>query len=390
MSKRSPSVMISSTFYDLRQIRNDLANFILEELAYTPLLSELSSFPVDPDADTIENCRRRVESDADILILVIGGRYGFVDKKTAKSITNIEYLAARSKGIPVFVFIQKNVLDLLPTWRANPNADFTATVEDNRIFQFIEEIRSSDKVWTFEFELARQIIETLKTQFAYLMTEGLNFRLKFIEVSSLNTQNLSGESLRLILEKPKLWEARLFAQSLVDQIVAFKDLRRDYELGIALGIQEYISVDDFLEWLQTRIAEIIVITSSISKLVNVVLKKAFGPLGTPGDPEQITYATRKIASVYREAIEWSLRISRTRFDELVEPVKTEMTELTTDMIHSVETFGPDTLKQIDDVLSQPATDHPRTFESVLAINVPNIDRFTKLVNECIKKIKETR
>ena len=72
---RPPCVMVSSTFYDLRQIRDDLRQFI-EGLGYRPLLSEHPSFPIDPDTTTIENCRRRVEQDADILVLVIGGRYG--------------------------------------------------------------------------------------------------------------------------------------------------------------------------------------------------------------------------------------------------------------------------------------------------------------------------
>jgi hypothetical protein len=43
-------------------------------LYYRPLLAEHPSFPIDPDAITIENCRRRVEQDADTLVLVIGGR----------------------------------------------------------------------------------------------------------------------------------------------------------------------------------------------------------------------------------------------------------------------------------------------------------------------------
>jgi hypothetical protein len=92
--------MVSSTFYDLRQVRANLTRFITDEMGWIALLSELASFPVDPDADTIENCRRRVEQDADILIVVIGGRYGTVDFSATKSVTNLEYLAARAKGIP--------------------------------------------------------------------------------------------------------------------------------------------------------------------------------------------------------------------------------------------------------------------------------------------------
>ncbi len=72
MPGNAPVVMVSSTFYDLRQIRTDLAEFIEREVGYRPLLSEYPSFPIDPDADTIENCKQRVERDADILILLLG------------------------------------------------------------------------------------------------------------------------------------------------------------------------------------------------------------------------------------------------------------------------------------------------------------------------------
>jgi len=59
----APTIMVSSTFYDLRQIRADLSSFISDELGYIPLLSELPSFPIDPDFDIIENCRRRVNQN---------------------------------------------------------------------------------------------------------------------------------------------------------------------------------------------------------------------------------------------------------------------------------------------------------------------------------------
>src|SRR5262245_9934914 len=108
-----PKVMVSSTFYDLRHVRADLARFIADDLGYVPLLSELPSFPVNPDLDTVANCRARVEQDADIFILVIGGRYGSIDDKTDSSITNLEFLAARQKGVPVYSFIEKSILALL-------------------------------------------------------------------------------------------------------------------------------------------------------------------------------------------------------------------------------------------------------------------------------------
>jgi hypothetical protein len=103
-----PIIMISSTFYDLKQVRNELHQFI-EGMGYESLLSENSTFPIDTDLSTLENCKKKVEVYADILILIIGGRYGYIDKKSGKSITNLEYIEARNKEIPIYVFIEKNV-----------------------------------------------------------------------------------------------------------------------------------------------------------------------------------------------------------------------------------------------------------------------------------------
>jgi hypothetical protein len=102
MAGAAPAVLVSSTFYDLKQIRTDLKHFLTDDLGYRALLSEDPSFPINPDLTAIENCRRRVEQDADILILVIGGRYGSIDDRSAKSVTNLEYLGARAKAIPIF------------------------------------------------------------------------------------------------------------------------------------------------------------------------------------------------------------------------------------------------------------------------------------------------
>lgn len=46
---RLPTVFISSTCYDLKQIRVDLHNFIDEQLGYEAILSEFDSFPLEPE-----------------------------------------------------------------------------------------------------------------------------------------------------------------------------------------------------------------------------------------------------------------------------------------------------------------------------------------------------
>ena len=50
---RKPSIFVSSTCYDLKQIRQDIREFIEADLGYEAILSEYDSFPIDSDKDTI-------------------------------------------------------------------------------------------------------------------------------------------------------------------------------------------------------------------------------------------------------------------------------------------------------------------------------------------------
>ena len=211
--------MVSSTFYDLRQIRVDLARFISDDLGYIPLLSELPSFPVDPDLDTVENCRARVQKDADILILMIGGRYGSIDDKTERSITNLEFLAAKQKGIPIYAFVEKRILAVMPFWKTNPSGDFSVTVDTPKLFEFVEYVRSQERVWTFPFDTAQDIIEILRLQLAYLFYDALRVRLRLSGAELPRYLELLGpRALKIALERPRAWEHRLFLQSWIEEV----------------------------------------------------------------------------------------------------------------------------------------------------------------------------
>ncbi len=162
MDGKVPVVMVSSTFFDLRQIRMDLLHFLETELGYRVLISEHSSFPIDPDASTIENCRRRVEHDADLFVLIIGSRYGSVDPASAKSVTNLEYLSARAKGIPIYAFAEKSKCSRLHSvWSSDNSVNLSKHIDNPKVFEFIKQVRSEHRVWTNSFEYAQDIIKTL-------------------------------------------------------------------------------------------------------------------------------------------------------------------------------------------------------------------------------------
>ncbi len=369
-----PNIMISSTFYDLRQVRKDLSEFLISELGYRPLLSEHNSFPIDPDMSTVDNCRRRVEEEADVLVLVVGGRYGSVDLDSDTSVTNLEYLTARAKGIPTYAFVEKRVLAVLSSWQDNRDADFTSVVDTSRVFEFIDQIRNKDKVWTHEFESAQDITATLRGQFAYLMSHGLQLRAKFTTrvFESPLLRGLSGEALRLILERPNSWEYRLYTRVLVDEFDARKALKREYELGLTFGPAESVNMTSFGPLLRARIAELETLSGNAETLLNEVTQDAFGKPGEAGDAEKIVFVARQIARVYEDAIDWSLRMKRvvaeSPFDRAIDP----MSKFASKVIISLE----ESVRELDARVTEAlTTGKPTKININIVLEAAEIDRF---------------
>ena len=93
-------VFISSTFEDMQEYRNVVAD-ALTSIEHLPIRMEHFVAEAQPSLDVcLANVRR-----CDLLVLLIGMRYGSVDKNTGKSFTELEYEEAKRNNIPILVFI---------------------------------------------------------------------------------------------------------------------------------------------------------------------------------------------------------------------------------------------------------------------------------------------
>ena len=185
----APKVFISSTCYDLMQIRDSLFEFV-KEYYYEPVLSDKGDVFYHPDLHTHESCINEIEN-CQLFILIIGGRFGGKYKYDAtKSITNAEYEAAKVKNIPVFTFIKRDVYEDHRLYQRNKkNLDVVEKIEfpsiENqeyalKIFEFINNVRhSSVNNGFFPFEFVNEIKNNLGKQWAGLMYDFLNQRLKY-------------------------------------------------------------------------------------------------------------------------------------------------------------------------------------------------------------------
>lgn len=378
--------MVSSTFYDLRQLRVDLARVIGDELGYLPLLSELPSFPVDPDLDTIENCRTRVEKDADILVLVIGGRYGSIDDKTEKSITNLEFVTAKQKGIPIYAFVEKRILGVIPIWKSNPSGDFSAVVDTQKLFEFVEYVQSQERVWTFPFETAQDIVGVLRLQLAYLFYDALRLRLRLSGTNLPHYVNSLGpRSLKIVLDRPPAWEYRLFLQSWIEEVERRAHLLKEYKTALTLDVAEFVRSTDTFEWLQTRLHELTGLVESANRLINSSVQEAFGPKGHPGNAEDIVWVSRMLGVVLENTLKWARRIRCARVEPLFEAMKAELALFVDDLVDQFQRFPIDSLGKVDRALANP--EEPGKVVLTMTFQISNLERFQKELETISHQIK---
>lgn len=125
-------IFVSSTCYDLSIIRSQLKSFI-ENMGYEAILSEYNDIFYDPQDHTHESCVKEI-ANADLVILIIGSRFGakvipdlkkiidfnkllglskntdFIAQKDQLSVTQYEIFKAVESGIPVYCFVEDGVM----------------------------------------------------------------------------------------------------------------------------------------------------------------------------------------------------------------------------------------------------------------------------------------
>jgi len=378
---RAPSVFVSSTCYDLAQVRQDLRAFI-ELLGMNPILSEFSSFPVNPNLDAIGNCLAGVKENADILVLVVGGRYGS-RPESGKSVTNMEYLEGKAKGIPCYVFVQKPILTSLPIWQRNPTADFSNIVDSPQLFEFVDSLRDPKQNWVFPFESAQDIIETLRKQLAYLFMDSLSLRTKVINCGiSESLRDLSATAMLFVIQKPFVWENRLFSQVLADELNRLNTLKMDVNYGIVFRQVVRIDADKVMSWIQQKANEILLIIQSVNTLINVALLKAMGAQGEPGNAEQIVYVAKRLAGVYRSILEWTADFKHVQVDERFTKLIAITSHLSANVISEFEQFSSQSQHLLPEAVSQYETTHkPITLEMQLNLTCPDLTDFENEIKQ---------
>ena len=193
-----PRVFISSTFYDLRQVRSDIDRFI-RELGYEPVRHETGAVPYSKHERLESEAYREIEL-SDIIVFITGGQYGTESEEhPGHSISQVELQHAISKGIQVFIFVENSVLNEYNTYKLNKNSEQIqySSVNNVKVFEFLEELYSLQRNNPISgFENAADITSFLKRQFAGLFHRFLRQRERSEEIRVLGEMKLVASTLK--------------------------------------------------------------------------------------------------------------------------------------------------------------------------------------------------
>lgn len=180
-----PRIFVSSTFYDLKYVREDLSNFIKAH-DFEPIMFEDGDIGYTPGQALDGACYETMHS-ADMVLLIVGGNYGSPAEGEVKdefkeyiSITRNEFKNAVNEGIPIYVFIDSKVYVEYEIYEANyeeiEHGEIKINfrnVKDINVFRFIREIKNLGNLPITEFDKIIQIKEFLSKQWSDMFKKYL-------------------------------------------------------------------------------------------------------------------------------------------------------------------------------------------------------------------------
>lgn len=190
-----PRIFISSTYYDLRNVRADIERFIRGQ-GYESILFERGHIAYGKEESLEHDCYREI-STCDILINIVGGKFGTESKGSQYSISQRELNVALELGKQIYIFVEKPVLAEYQTYLKNKEKGFNpVSVNDIRVFEFLEEIYSlSGRNPIQGFEISEEITTFLKEQWAGLFQTLLSEYGKQKEVKMIQKIESTAETL---------------------------------------------------------------------------------------------------------------------------------------------------------------------------------------------------
>lgn len=248
-----PRIFISSTFYDLQYIREDLERFI-RTMGYEAVRHEKGGVPYAKEAPLEESAYSEVGL-SDIVVCVIGGRYGTESGAHSGSITQNELSTALEKGIQVYIFIEQNVHTEFFTYKENKSITSVKYrfVDDVKVYEFVEKIFDLPQNNPITpFSRSEDISSFLQAQWAGLFQRSLQEQRRASEVRIVQEMKTVAGTLQQLVEfltKERADKDEAIKSILFTNHPVYSCLRKLLNPGYRIF---FSSQDELNDWLKIR------------------------------------------------------------------------------------------------------------------------------------------
>lgn len=267
-----PRIFISSTCYDLQEIRFQLRSFI-KDMGYDPVMSEFGDIFYEFDKHVQDACKEEI-SKSNIFILIVGNNYGSLyhhhaDKAALPdSVTLQEFRKALAIGVPKFIFLNRFVQHDFENYKRALSKQLTKHFSEHKvddddvektraiikekfdstypfpqdayryIFYFLEMIYGLDiNNAVFPFESFEEIKDVLRKQWAGFFFEALT-KEKTIAIEKVE---LLGKKLERIEHQLRLLaESSTAAQDNNKRTIDVKRLASEFDIADLEQVQQKI------------------------------------------------------------------------------------------------------------------------------------------------------
>ncbi|CUN78879.1 MULTISPECIES: DUF4062 domain-containing protein [Clostridium] len=226
MEKRY-QIFISSTFADLEEERKEVMEAIINLNCFP---AGMEMFPAT-DIEQFEYIKTIIEQ-SDYYVLVIAGRYGSV-AEDGKSYTEKEYEYAREKGIPVLVFVKRDI----------ENISASKIDNDPKLKEKLIKFRDSAmknrlaKFWDEKSELKYQVYDSLSKSIKMIPRDG------WIKGDTPTNSETLIELEKLRKEKNELEERIKYLDSKLEEKDEIKDIAQGNDKITINYIYDYYEFD---------------------------------------------------------------------------------------------------------------------------------------------------
>lgn len=234
----APRVFISSTYYDLKHVRNDIGDFI-KSLGYEPVMHDRGGVAYTQTEPLEYDCYNEL-SNCDIIVCIIGNHFGTQSSSSDLSITMEELKKAIKSKKKIYVYISKDVYIENRTYVKNKETGsfVSAYTDDIKIHEYIDELSQNMKINPIEpFETTTDIIDNLRAQFAGLFQNLISRESSMTESKTAYDLQQTSDEIRTLISEIKTnnyeffgkFKGTIFAQNLLtrklQQICGIKEVK---------------------------------------------------------------------------------------------------------------------------------------------------------------------